>query len=386
MKKQYYTKDNVTPDPACALLPPMVLDGAYAETDDYSAKQRKWQSAPCVCRLPDGRLLCTFSGDNFGGDEEPNNYNIILCSCDEGLSWKPLTVIDHMDSVRMHEPILWVAPDGTLWHFWAQSYIWWDGRGGVWAMKASIGTTDGTITWGAPMRLCDGVMALPPCACRNGRILLPVSIWKRFPSRYHTAPKDRQNSNVFLFDGERAVYLGSACAADTTFDENGLAERPDGSLLMTMRCEKSIRTSVSRDGGKTWTEPGLLRPHTSSRSFLAAFPSGNLLLVTNDDDVQRSHMTAFLSGDGGVTWSCRLLLDERCAVSYPAGCITADGRVYVTHDYNRYRDELVLLSSFTEDDIRAGRLTDPASFLCRIVSKGENGRDLPKIFKDGVSG
>ncbi|MCQ2446397.1 MAG: glycoside hydrolase [Clostridia bacterium] len=381
MAKRYYTACDLTPDIECSLLPPMVLSASFAETDDYSARMRKWQSAPSVTRLPDGRLVCAFSGDNFGGDEEPNNYNILMISSDDGLSWKPLNVIDHADSVRMHEPIVWCDPEGNLWHFWAQSYKWWDGRGGVWCMKASL-ESDGSITWSKPKRLCDGVMALPPVTLPAGEILLPVSIWKRFPSEYHSAPAELQNSNVCLFRDGKAIYRGSAVIDDTTFDENALAPCPDGSLLMTVRCTNSIRACRSYDNGKTWSEPEKVRDHTSSRTFLAAFPSGNLLMVTNDDAKERTHMTAFLSEDGGKTWPFSLLLKAEGNVSYPAGQITPDGRVWVAYDFNRYLDELVFLSSFTEEDIKAGKIVGKDSFIGRVVSKGENGRDKNKIFKD----
>ena len=62
-------------------------------------------------------------------------------------------IIDHPDSVRLHEPILWIAPDGALWHFWAQSYNWWDGRAGVWAMRCE-NPEAATLTWMAtsPLR------------------------------------------------------------------------------------------------------------------------------------------------------------------------------------------------------------------------------------------
>ena len=38
--------------------------------------------------------------------------------------------------------------------------------------------------------------------------------------------------------------------------------------------------------------------------------------------------------------------------------------------------------SFTEEDIKAGKILDKDSFIGRVVSKGENGRDKNKIFKD----
>lgn len=116
--KIYYTKDNLTPDIDVSLKPPVVLRDTGEDNRDYSRHYRRWQSAPCLVRTPKGRLLCTFSGDNSTEAWEcPNNYNQISYS-DNGRDWhQEAFVIDHPDSVRMHEPILWLDPQGRLWHF-----------------------------------------------------------------------------------------------------------------------------------------------------------------------------------------------------------------------------------------------------------------------------
>lgn len=387
-KKMFYDGDNLTGDVDCSLHKPWVLGSAVADVDFYAAKERRWQSAPCISTLDGKTLFCTFSGDNYGGDEQPNNYNVIMGSADGGVTWKVLNIIDHPEAVRMHEPILWFDGQGVLWHFWAQSYNWWDGRGGVWAMKAEFIDEDEEsglkVFWSEPRRLCDGVMATTPITLTNGDIMLPVSIWKNIKSQYHSLPQLEESSVYVSKDGgETFIYVGGAYEKDTTFDENAIVERADGSLYMIMRCEKAITASVSEDGGSTWSEPVKVMDHTSSRSFLAKFPSGNYVLVTNDDPKIRSKMTAFLSTDQCQTWSAKLLLDEKFHVSYPAGCITADGRVHVGYDFNRYIEEEIYYASFTEEDILAGQIVTEGSFLKRLVSKGENGRVVEKVFESG---
>ncbi len=380
-EKTFYTKDNLTPDTDCALRPPYVFGPEALLAKCYSAKERKWQSAPCVSRTKDGTLFCAFSGDNYSGDEGPNNYNVIMKSADGGAAWQPVSVIDHPDSVRLHEPVLWTDPDGMLWHFWTQSYNWWDGRGGVWAMQAD--PSKKVLTWSEPRRLCDGVMATAPLVLANGLIMLPVSVWKHYKSEYNQLPHLEESSVYISADkGKSFVRMGGADERETTFDENAVVERSDGSLYMIMRCEHSISYSISNDLGKTWSKPEKLMDHTSSRSWLAKFPSGNYLLVTNDSGRERTRMTAFLSEDECATWEKKLLLDEKTAVSYPCGCIDQEGRVYVTYDFNRYREEEIYLASFTEEDIRNGRLTDGNSFLGRLVCKGENGKETQKTHEE----
>jgi hypothetical protein len=111
--------------------------------------------------------------------------------------------------------------------------------------------------------------------------------------------------------------------------------------------------------------------HVSSRSFLAAFPSGNLLLVTNDpagtDLSEREQMTAFLSEDGGRSFPHKLLLYKEPNVSYPAGMIAPDGTAYVSFDRNRYTDSEMFLSVFREEDIRAGACVSEGSFSHKLI-------------------
>ena len=380
--KVFFTRSNLTQDVNCSLRPPCIFGKEAAEADCYSAKMRKWQSAPCVAKASNGDLYCTFSGDNYGGDEAPNNYNVIMRSRDDGKSWETLYIIDHMDSVRMHEPILWLDNYGVLWHFWAQSYNWWDGRGGVWAMQ--IDTSKSKPVCSSPVRLCDGVMATTPITLSDGRMMYPISIWKRWKNQIHEYP-NWGNSAVYMSEdkGKSLVYVGGADEKDSTFDENAIVQRADGSLFMIIRCTASISYSISEDLGKTWSVPQKLMDHTSSRSFLTKLPSGNYVLVTNDDTKNRSHMTAFLSTDECRTWSAKLLLDERDAVSYPCGCVDSDGRIFVTYDFNRYAEEEIYMATFTERDILEGKIVEDRSYLKRLVVKGMNGQSTDKTHVSG---
>lgn len=387
MIRKCYTKDNLTPDIECSLKAPDMFSGEAARSNYFNKENRNWQSAPCVAKTRGGRLFCCFSGDNSStGDECPNNYNVIMTSDDGGVTWKEnVLVVDHPDSVRLHEPILWLAPNGEMWHFWAQSYNWWDGRGGVWAIRCASPDA-GTLTWSEPRRLCDGVLATPPIEKKDGAWLLPVSIWKKYKSNYHSIPALENPCLYASTDGgETFTCIGHADEPETTFDENTIAELKDGRLMMTMRTHNAIKKTVSSDGGRTWPTPVKLMDHCSARSYLATFDSGNLLLVANDHPSIRCNMTAFLSEDGGSTWPYRLLLNESRDVSYPAGCIDETGRVYVAYDKNRYSDREIYLASFTEEDIRAGRCVDSASFRHRMILKAGTAPTKDKSYENGQS-
>ena len=81
-------------------------------------------------------------------------------------------------------------------------------------------------------------------------------------------------------------------------------------------------------------------------------------------------MTAALSEDDGATWPYKLVLDEREGISYP-DAVEADGYIYAIYDRNRYSDQEIIMAKFTETDIMAGKIMDPASRLQIIVSNNQ---------------
>jgi hypothetical protein len=166
-------------------------------------------------------------------------------------------------------------------------------------------------------------------------------------------------------------------------------ERKDGSLWILIRTgnagdlatPQGISEIFSKDRGVTWSPP---RPsaikHTASRFHLGRLQSGNLLLVKHsaiDVDLasmkkQRRELTAFLSQDDGRSWSKGLVIDERVGCSYPDAEQTADGTIYVTWDFNRSKDQEILMMTFREPDVLAAaeEVRTRVQSSLRVVSKG----------------
>ena len=150
---------------------------------------------------------------------------------------------------------------------------------------------------------------------------------------------------------------------------------------MLVRTKCGIGESVSTDRGKTWPE---LKPspilHTSSRFFLRRLDSGNLLLVKHGPiavKTGRSHLTAYVSKDDGMTWGGGLLLDERNGVSYPDGQQTPDGLIHIIYDYNRLTDRNILMATFREEDAASGKPVGSSVKLRQLVSKASGGQEKP---------
>ena len=74
----------------------------------------------------------------------------------------------------------------------------------------------------------------------------------------------------------------------------------------------------------------------------------------NCGEMNRSHLTAYVSSDDGRSWDGGLLLDDRETVSYPDGVEAQDGRIFVIYDRNRYTDSEIFMAVFTEQDVLGG--------------------------------
>ncbi len=361
-------------------------------------KTRPFQGIPGVARAANGRLWATWYAG--GDDEGPENYVILITSNDNGQTWSDLRyVIDPPGEVRAYDPVVWIDPQGRLWWFYAQSYRWWDGRGGVWAVVTDNPASERPV-WSAPRRIADGIMMNKPTVLRDGTWLLPISIWNLKP-RTNLPPEDRrhvppdqlrwnpEHAGAHLYtssdNGTTFSLRGSVIIPRPQFDEHMFVERHDGTLWLLARNQNGMAESVSTDGGKSWSEakPASI-PHVASRFFIRRLASGKLLLVKHNPRMdtawlaetpitaswqQRSHLTAYISSDDGKSWKGGLLLDERVAVSYPDGDQSPDGTIYVIYDFNRKIDREILLARFTEDDVLAGHMSSPIGRLKLIVNK-----------------
>jgi hypothetical protein len=152
-----------------------------------------------------------------------------------------------------------------------------------------------------------------------------------------------------------------------------IVEKEDKSLWMLVRTSYGIGESVSSDRGKSWSAlvPSLIQ-HPSARFFIRRLHSGNLLLVKHgpiEKRIGRSHLTAYLSGDDGRTWSDGLLLDERKGVSYPDGQQDQNGKIHIIYDYSRRDAREILMATFTENDVVADNPESKNVSLQMVVSK-----------------
>jgi hypothetical protein len=65
-------------------------------------------------------------------------------------------------------------------------------------------------------------------------------------------------------------------------------------------------------------------------------------------------------------------------VSYPDGQQTPDGLIRIIYDYSRTADRNILMASFREEDIAAGKDVRGSVKLRQLVSKSTGGQEKPK--------
>jgi hypothetical protein len=359
-------------------------------TPERSVTNRAFQGIPSMAVAPGGRLWANWYAGVTPGEDQ-NNYVVLSSSGDNGKTWRESLVIDPdgPDTARAFDPELWISPDGRLFVFWAQmDRTIRDTQLGVWCIETSQPDSP-RPEWSSPRRIGDGVMMCKPLVLSSGEWGLPISLWREH---------DNSAQLVVSKDRGRTWTLRGACNVPVKarqFDEHMYIERRDKSLWLLVRTTYGIGESVSTDRGATWPE---LKPskilHTPARFFIRRLNSGNLLLVKHgpiETKTGRSHLTAYVSADDGATWGGGLLLDERRGVSYPDGQQTPDGLIRIIYDYSRTGVRNILMASFREEDVVAGKAVSNAVRLRQLVSKASGGRKKatggkPKPVKANANG
>jgi len=232
-----------------------------------------------------------------------------------------------------------------------------------------------------------------PVVLQNGEWLFPIMFWTKPANLPFINERDKlglsadqvralvhdrsilRGANVFCSTdrGRTFTMLGQARFPDADLPtEHMLIERRDGRLWMLVRTRYGIGSTISTDGGRTWSPPrdsGIAHP--STHFFIRRLGSGRLLLVKNapPKGKDRSHLTAFLSDDDGRTWIGGLLLDDRVNVSYPDGVQSGEGLVRVVYDRERFTAREILMAAFREEDVRAGTCVSADARLRIVVNR-----------------
>ena len=324
-------------------------------SESFYPVSRLWQGIPGIAKTKGGRL---FASIYSGGTQEPHkeNYAIYMVSDNDGAIWiDPFLIVDHPhEDVHVFDPSLQVDPLGRLWICWNQRVETPRGTPGWWAIRiddpdAPLEELKKTIAQTKPVRIATGLRINKFIVLDNGEWLQPVS---------HTGTTGFINIYISADQGKTWKLQGRMNGMSSITEP--MAVQKENShiwLLIRTTITGGIGQSFSYDYGKKWTAMADNLPEPlrgpQSRFYLSRLKSGALLFVNNASETERRDMTAYLSCDDGETWPYSLLLDDRYP-SYPDGIQDEEGNVYVVWDYGRGTAGELVLSVFTENDIKNG--------------------------------
>lgn len=335
--------------------------------------ERTWQGIPGLERTPNGRLFVSWFS---GGALEPARENtVFLChSDDQGRTFtEPEAMARPMGQSRTFDPALWRDPGGRLWYLFNRGNRE-TAEHGVYA-RICDDPDAAKLVWRDEFRV--GYDEVPYCFRLNkptvllsGHWLMPVTHAPEPTYQWFAGPAQLQGVGISADQG-RTWRLHGAVKAPPWALENMIVELRDGRLWMLIRTSSGfLWQSHSGDGGRTWTAASATTiASPGSRFFVRRLASGNLLLVNHYKFTGRSHLTAQLSRDDGITWNDGLLLDERSGVSYPDGVQGEDGLIWIVYDRDRQGAGEILLATFREEDVLAGSDVSGDVRLQQIVDK-----------------
>ena len=339
-----------------------------------------------ICRTPGGRIFVSYFSAKNHADETTGNWNMIMCSDDNGQTFHNKVAVNPPDfeRTRVFEGVFWLDPLNRMWYFYVQPYKRFDGREGVWFIRCDNPDAD-KLVFTPPRRLCDGIVPDPPLVLKDGRWLFTTYL--QHPFAFHGCCYPDFDFGHILWQPEKigiSVHVSSDQGETfetiasglrfpyATFYENMVVEKLDGSLWMLIRGMNCTGESFSYDGGRTWTPavPNNALPLPNTHFFIRRLKSGNLLLIANYKAdmftyyIGRNHLTALISTDDGKTWGDHcLLLDEREGAEQPAFQEGDDGFIYISYGRAPQLVGESLMAVVTEEDILAGRLVNPKSRL-----------------------
>ncbi len=349
-------------------VPPMIC----APDQAHAKATRLLEGTPSMAVSPKGRLWTTWCASSTKCEDE-TGYLVLATSADGGRTWTERYVCDpdgRDGPRRAFDPELWLAPDGKM------RWTWADKLGPCMAVPdddqlwmATLDPETGDVVE-APRVIAKGVMTCKPTVLADGTWVFPVAQWWGRESASVYASTD--GGRTFVRRGGVTIPLDKR-----GFDEHSVVQKRDGSLKCYIRTfnggGNGLWSAESADGGFTWTNPSPdPLANCSARTFVTKLASGDWLAVVHEGyrkwTKDRSMLTAFVSKDDGASWDGGLVVDGRRGCSYPDGCQTADGRVYVVSDCDRTGKREISFVSFTEEDVLGYGAVER-----QIISAGQNG-------------
>lgn len=144
---------------------------------------------------------------------------------------------------------------------------------------------------------------------------------------------DRGNRSFVARSHDSGKSWGDISQVGQDVNETSLLALPDGSIIAAMRSVTTahLSTSISKDGGRTWSPPVLLTKDMEHPADLIRLKSGDVLLTYGVRKAPHG-VAAIISHNGGLTWDQNtktVLADDVSNIDcgYPSSVQLPDGRI-----------------------------------------------------------
>jgi sialidase-1 len=251
---------------------------------------------------------------------------MFIRSTDRGRTWsKPETLIDTPDDDR--HPNFIELDDGTI----LCSFFTYGGRSRP-ARTRIVRSFDGGCTWeqeptSLPSPFAWDATDGPFIALDDGSAMLSV---------YGGPTGDDSKSEIGLFtttDSGDTWELRGTVSGQNEMSEPGVAQLPDGKLVMMTRPEGDV--AFSGDRGATWSEPSSFGMRMYEAGLLCLDDGTLLCLHGTYNKEGESGIRGILSADGGRTWVAPAATYgfevDPSVYGYTRGIKLPDGSVYLAY-------------------------------------------------------
>ena len=252
-----------------------------------SAREVADLPSPCVQAhaanlmvLRDGTLGCVWFGGSMEGKADISVYMSRLDP--EARAWTPAVQLSNDPERSEQNPILFPAPDGTLWLLHTAQF---SGNQDTSIVRRRVSRDDGR-TWGPTETLKDapsGTFVRQPIHIHtDGSWLLPIFNCRTLPGQKWDGSLD--DSAVLRSTDQGASWQRIAVPASLGCVHMSIVPIASGALLgfFRSRWADSIYRTRSDDGGLTWSEPeATVLPNNNSSIQALRLADGRLAMIFN---------------------------------------------------------------------------------------------------------
>ncbi len=374
---------------------PILGETLKAEYEFYRHENRGYQACPSIVKTNGGNYLygvmCTPFG-KAGGNGENHHCYVAVGRSKDLINFEDIMIIDPDKDgpSRTFEPILWTDNDtGRVYFAYCQA------AGKDYGYNGKMGTfltytdnpDDELPIWSKPKRIFHGLLDNPPIKASDGNWYMAINFTRHIRKACFKDDPYLNHLGVYVLKSENGVDYNVLCHvsnADSNVSEPSIVEYEKGKILLTERTEKGsflMRSTLKNLNFWTYPKPitycenGKMLQNVASRSAAKCFKFGEMLYAFNDtNNNKRENLSIGISYDGGKTFEYKLLLDERVLSSYPQIVDNGNDEYIIIYDQERIRQKLdsgseILIAKITKQDIIAGKIVTPCSYLKRLVSR-----------------